>query len=265
MDTHSIGLGILFSLIWSSAFTSAKIVVEFSPPFLALGVRFMIAGIIGLLIVRVSGQSIRLNLTKRDWFAIISFGICQNTLYLGLNFFAMKKIDASIAVVIASMLPLIVAVFSSIIKLEKLNKSAILGLTLGAIGVFFVMLNKANSGSDPIGLLLCFFAVISLAIATLIAKYSLTKNDNTLAIISFQMLIGSIPLLFISTLTETWIVYWCIELILAFIYTTFVPGLLATFIWFKLVKKIGATKSSSFHFMNPILGVIIAAIVLSEK
>ena len=52
---------------------------------------------------------------------------------------------------------------------------------------------------------------------------------------------------------------------LAFSYTTLVPGLLATFIWFKLVDRVGATKSAAFHFLNPVLGVIIASIILSEK
>ena len=52
--------------------------------------------------------------------------------------------------------------------------------------------------------------------------------------------------------------------ILAFIYTTLVPGLAATLVWFFLVDRIGAVKAATFHFLNPFIGVAIAAVVLRE-
>jgi drug/metabolite transporter (DMT)-like permease len=51
----------------------------------------------------------------------------------------------------------------------------------------------------------------------------------------------------------------------AFIYTTLVPGLVATWVWFTLVGRIGAVKASTFHFLNPFLGVAIAAVLLGER
>ena len=36
-------------------------------------------------------------------------------------------------------------------------------------------------------------------------------------------------------------------------------------IWFNLVKRIGVIMASSFHFLTPPTGVIIAYIVLNEK
>jgi drug/metabolite transporter (DMT)-like permease len=64
---------------------------------------------------------------------------------------------------------------------------------------------------------------------------------------------------------ETFDVTWNWQLIVAFIYTTLVPGLLATWVWFLLVGRIGAVKASTFHFLNPFLGVATAAALLGEK
>jgi drug/metabolite transporter (DMT)-like permease len=64
---------------------------------------------------------------------------------------------------------------------------------------------------------------------------------------------------------EEWHVQWSMKLILAFAYTTLVPGLAATFVWFTLVGRIGAVKAATFHFLNPFLGVAIAAVVLGER
>jgi len=54
-------------------------------------------------------------------------------------------------------------------------------------------------------------------------------------------------------------------LVLAFSYTTLAPGLLATWIWFKLVQRIGAVKAATFHFLNPFFGVSVAALILGES
>ena len=49
---------------------------------------------------------------------------------------------------------------------------------------------------------------------------------------------------------------------LAFAYQIFVPGLAATLLWFALVKRIGAVRAATFHFLNPFFGVVIAALLL---
>ena len=103
-------MGLIFVLFWSSAFTSAKILVSNSPPLLILGIRFLLTGVIGILINNIFFDKIRLN--YNDWKFILSFGICQNTLYLGLNFLALDQIDAYLAVIVASLLPIFVAIIS---------------------------------------------------------------------------------------------------------------------------------------------------------
>ena len=50
----------------------------------------------------------------------------------------------------------------------------------------------------------------------------------------------------------------------AFAYTTLVPGLIATWVWFLLVGRIGTTRAATYHFLNPFFGVAIAAVILGE-
>ena len=111
LDWRGLALGLAFATIWSSAFTSSRIVVEYWPPFLVLTVRFVFSGLIALGIGFASGQRIRL--TAAEWRAVIVFGICQNALYLGLFHFAMQTVEASLAAIIASALPLCVAKWKS--------------------------------------------------------------------------------------------------------------------------------------------------------
>ena len=108
MDFRAIAMGLAFSLMWSSAFATARIIVAAAPPLTTLSVRFAISGLIAIGVARALGQSWRL--TGPQLRSVLVFGLCQNALYLGLNFVAMKSVEASLASVIASSMPLIVAV-----------------------------------------------------------------------------------------------------------------------------------------------------------
>ena len=57
---------------------------------------------------------------------------------------------------------------------------------------------------------------------------------------------------------------WSPILIAAFAYTIFVPGVIATVVWFMLVRRIGAVRAATFHFLNPFFGVAVAAVLLGE-
>ena len=262
MDVRAIFAGLAFALIWSSAFTSARIIVADAPPMLALSLRFMISGLIGVGLARSMGQSWKL--TPDQWKATIVFGICQNALYLGLNFVAMQSIEASLASIIASVMPLAVGFFGWLIFGERLSRLGILGLFVGAFGVALIMGVRLQSGANLLGIILCIIAVISLTIATMTMRGA-SSGGNLLMIVGLQMLVGSVLLAVPGFLFEQPTVVLSSNLIIAFSYTVFMPGLVATFIWFWLVGRIGAVKAATFHFLNPFFGVAIAAIFLGES
>jgi drug/metabolite transporter (DMT)-like permease len=254
-------MGLGFALMWSSAFSSARIIVANAPPLGALSIRFLISGIIGVLIARWLGQTFQL--TKAQWKATIIFGIFQNALYLGLNFFAMQTIEASLASIIASSMPLMVAFSGWIIFRDRLSSLGALGLFLGFFGVAVIMGVRIKIGADPFGIVLCLLGAAALTIATLSVRGA-SAGGSVMMIVGLQMIVGSICLGFVSLVFEDMTVTWGWPFVLAFIYTTLVPGLLATFIWFKLVNRVGAIKAATFHFLNPFFGVVIANIILDE-
>lgn len=261
MDIRAIGMGLLFALIWSSAFTSARIIVTDVSPLLVSSVRFFIAGIIGVIIARALGQT--WHLSRDQWKATFVFGLCQNALYLGLNFTAMTTVEASLASIIASTMPLIVALAGWAVLRERLSPTASLGLIMGILGVLIIMGSRINAGVDIFGVALCVLGAIALALATLMMRGA-SSGGNLLMIVGLQMFVGAIALGFASLLLEDWYIRPSWPVATAFTYTVLGPGLLATWIWFKLVERIGAIRAATFHFLNPFFGVAIAAILLGE-
>lgn len=262
MDFRSILMGMAFVIMWSSAFTSARMIVADAPPLTALALRFLLSGLIGVGLARLMGQS--WHLTRSQWRATAVFGLCQNALYLGLNFIAMQNVEASLAAIIASTMPLLVALAGLIVFGERIQPLGFAGLIAGVIGVSLIMGARFQGGVDGLGITLCTLGVISLTVATL-AMRGASAGGNFLMVVGLQMLVGSAVLAVPAILFEPFSVNWNLRLIAAFTYTTLVPGLAATLVWFMLVDRIGTVKAATFHFLNPFFGVAIAAMFLSEK
>ncbi|MDG1216686.1 MAG: DMT family transporter [Amylibacter sp.] len=262
MDIKSGIMGLAFALIWSSAFTSARIIVQVAPPLSISALRFLIAGLIAVSIAYFLGQ--RAKFTHKQWLAIILFGLCQNAIYLGFFFMAMAKIEASVASIIASSMPLLVAFVLVTVFKDKLSILGYSGLIIGFLGVVLIMFSRLSNGINIVGIIQCVLGVLALTIATLSVK-SASTGGNLFMVVGLQMLVGSAALSIPAFALETWDVVWDKKVILAFAYTIVVPGIIATYIWFLLVERIGATKAATFHFLNPFFGVAIAAMLLDEK
>jgi probable blue pigment (indigoidine) exporter len=261
MDLRALLLGTVFAAMWSSAFATARIIVAHAPPLAALSVRFLISGLVAVLIARVLGQSWRL--TGSQARAVILFGLCQNAAYLGLNFIAMQWVQASLAAIIAASMPLIAAALGWLAFRERIPPLGVLGLVMGFAGVGLIMGTRLSGGADPVGVALCLGGALALAVATLTVKGA-SSGGNLLMVVGLQMLVGAVALGAISAVTETLSVRWSPAFVAAFFYQIAIPGLAATLIWFSLVGRIGSTRAATFHFLNPFFGVAIAAVLLGE-
>ncbi|MBN2907423.1 MAG: DMT family transporter [Rhodobacteraceae bacterium] len=263
MDFRALAMGLAFAFIWASAFSSARIIVAEAPPLSALALRFLISGMLGIAIARALGQSWRL--TGPQWRATVIFGLSQNALYLGLNFVAMQTLEASMAAIIASTMPLLVALFGWIVLGERVRPLGVVGLVVGFVGVAIIMGSRISGGVDLFGLVLCIAGVFALTAATLSVRGA-SSGGNVLMIVGLQMLVGAVALgLAALGVGEVWDVSWSWKLAAAFGYTTLFPGLIATLIWFLLVRRVGAVRAATFHFLSPFFGVSIAAILLGER
>lgn len=261
MDIRALVLGTVFAAMWSSAFATARVIVAHAPPLAALSVRFLISGLIAVLVARALGQAWRM--TGSQARAVVLFGLCQNAAYLGLNFIAVQWVEASLAVIIAAAMPLMVAALSWALRGERLAPLGVAGLIAGFLGVGLIMGTRLTDGADPLGVVLCVLGALALAVATLTLRGA-ASGGNLLMVVGLQMLVGAVALGLISAATETLWLAPTPAFFAAFGYQIAVPGLAATLIWFALVRRIGSTRAATFHFLNPFFGVMIAAALLGE-
>ena len=262
MEFKHILLGVGFALIWASAFPSAKMAVQFCPPFFFLFLRFSLAGLFSILLGNYLGQ--RFPFDRKSLLWITLFGLIQNGLYLGLIFLALTKIDSNVSVIIASILPLTVAFFSWVFFKAKMSFLGLSGLVVGLSGVLLIMLQRVEREYEMLGITLCLMGLLATTFSTLIVTNININKNNILIIVGLQMLAGSIFLLPLSYFFEVWSISFNIPFLFTFLYIAAFPGIIGPVIWFYLQKEIGAVKYSSFHFLVPFFGIGISYFLLGE-
>jgi drug/metabolite transporter (DMT)-like permease len=255
-------MGVSFALIWSSAFSVAKILVAHTPPFSVSAVRFFVAASLAIGLALALGQ--RLPRGRAAWRPIILIGLCQNTLYLGLFFTAMTRIPGGFAAIVASAMPLVVGALAPVVVKERVGGLKAIGLVTGFLGVVWVMGVRIAGGVDLMGLSLAALGVLALSIATLTIKRG-DFGTGLLMVVGCQMLVGGLGCVPIALLVEDVTAFEITPtVLLAFAYQVVFPGIVATLIWFMLIKRVSAAGASTFHFLNPIFGVAIAYVLLGE-
>ncbi|MEM6488858.1 MAG: DMT family transporter [Pseudomonadota bacterium] len=262
----TLAIGVAFAVIWSSAFSVARILVLETPPFALSVVRFAVAGAIAGGIALALGQPLPRG--RAAWRTIALLGLCQNTIYLGLYFTAMTTIPAALAAIMASAMPLVVAALAPALLGERVRAAKALGLAVGFAGVVWIMGSRLAGGVDPFGVALAICGTVALGIATLTVKRG-DFGTGLLMVVACQMGVGALGCLPLTLLFEDPLAWNLTEetlprLVPAFAYQVLMPGIVATLLWFLLVKRVSAAGASSFHFLNPGFGVAFAWVLLGE-
>lgn len=97
----------LICLIWGSTWGAIRLLVRDVPPLRAAAVRFIVAGLLLLLIALA--RRVQLSLPARQWRALIVLGFAMMGLPYGLLFWAEYRISSSMTAILYSSCPLFVA------------------------------------------------------------------------------------------------------------------------------------------------------------
>jgi drug/metabolite transporter (DMT)-like permease len=253
-----------FCLLWSSAFSAAKIALADCPPLLLLTARFLIAGAVMLGAAAMSGACWR-NLARRDLIALAGLGIANNALYLGLNYIGMRSISSGLSALIVSMNPVLTALLATMVLDERMTWRKAAGLLLGVGGVAFIVESRIAGGIDsPVGIMFTIGALISMVGGTILFKY-LAPNGGLWIGNGVQNLAGGlvlVPFAFtlesVGEVTPTW------TLIISLAYSALLVSVVGYLLWFHLLTTSGATAASAYHFMMPPLGMLFGWLLLGE-
>ncbi len=257
-------LVVTFCLLWSSAFSAAKLALTDCPPLLLLAARFLIAGLVVLGVAAASDANWR-SLARRDLIALAGLGVVNNALYLGLNYAGMRSISSGLSALIISTNPVLTALLAAVVLDERMTWRKATGLLLGVGGVAFIVEGRIVGGVDsPIGMMFTVAALLSMVGGTILFK-RLAPNGGLWIGNGVQNLAGGLVLVpFAFTLESVGEVVPSWRLVIALAYSALLVSVVGYLIWFHLLTTSGATAASAYHFMMPPLGMLFGWLLLGE-
>lgn len=265
-------LAIVANILWGTSFLASKYTLQAWGPFTSAALRFGIATVCLLGILKAMKKKIEIPETVGHWVGLVviatsAFGVLYPMQLAGLKF-----IPSSLSAAIMLMSPLAVLLLSRIILKERLSKLKYVALTFGVMGGGVLISStsngmKINLNSDFFwGTLLTLASAISLAVSAIVTrKYSKEISSSTITF--WTMAIGFIELAVFAFIIEEDVLASITRdantlSIVSLCFLAFVCSAFCFYIWnFALSKASPQEIASSMHIKTPtavLLGVFIA-------
>ncbi len=269
-QTRTYAALLLIVALWGSYPATAKLAFADLPPFILATIRCFLASafLIALLIRRGLEEARTLAWSNLPGLAFLAFsGLFISTAF---TYLAIYLTTASNAAILQAAAPVMVALGARLYLRERLRGIQWAGVACSAAGVLLVVTKGGWAALTPRNLhagdFLVLFAIAGWSAYTIYGKRVLAVHSPAIAttaayILGFLMLI---PLaIFTAPLFPTprfaSPIAWSVVLYHAFL------GALAHVWWYKGVKVVGPSVSAIFMNFQPVVGVILAAVLLGEQ
>ncbi|NCZ71894.1 MAG: EamA family transporter [Actinobacteria bacterium] len=259
-------------LIWGSTYFAIAYVIESMPPLLAMGIRFLLAGLLLSLIIALRNGRGELKIAPGELKTSLVMGFLLLGFGIGTVSIAQEFVPSGIVSLIIAALPLWIAIFRTISG-ERLAKISWLGLAIGFAGVALLLkpgsitpVNEIANSKLLLFMLLVLLGNVGWALGTFLApRFPLPKN--TLVFTAYEMLAGGISLSLagfikgesISDFLDATLSSW-----LWFVYLIIFGSIAAYTAYLWLVANAPVSLTATYAYVNPIIAVALGAIFLDE-
>lgn len=255
---------ILLCLIWGSTWLAIKLGLDDSPPLWSAGIRFLIAGLILIIINRV--RKVSYPKSVREIVRISIPGLIIYAFPYMMVYHGEQYISSSLTAVLFASFPFFIAGFSIfMLKSEKPKNYAWLGLFIGFGGVVVVFYDSlVTSEFVFLGAVLIVVASAMSALGTMVLRVWYNDKDFTM-MLCLQILAGAVVTILAAIFFEPLSSFnMTSKSIGALLYLAIFGSVVAFSGYYWLLKKITVISLSLIAFITPIIAIALGYFLLSE-
>lgn len=257
---------LLLGFFWGSSYLFIKIGVEDGlTPFTLITFRLLIGFLLLLTVVLVARE--RIPPFGRIYGHLFVMGAINIAIPFSLITWAEQSVDSSVAAILNAAVPLFVLVIAAVfLKDERLSANRVLGLVVGFVGVaVLVGFDPSDLASGNLsGEIALIGSTISYACGAVYARRNIHGLRPMIPAI-FQVGFG---LLIVSVLAFAFENPLATQFTPASLFSVIWLGLLgsglAYLVFFRLLGRWGATRTSMVAYLLPMYGIVLGALVLNE-
>jgi drug/metabolite transporter (DMT)-like permease len=251
--------------IWSATAPIGKYALQDFPTLAYSSLRPVIGAILLFSYLYVRKQPIRLPAADLKRIAFVGvFGVALSQLcYIG----ALATTSVAHTVILASISPLIVAMYRLTVKRSPLHPIAMLGILGGFAGVVLLVGGSSSSaGTSLEGDALALISAVTWMLVTIMPAKVIARHGTLqpMAWMVLSSLLISLPVS-ASSIVETARnvpppLAWA-----SLAYTAICGALIANALWQRAVQQVGPAKTLIYLYLQPVGAMILAAMLLGER
>jgi drug/metabolite transporter (DMT)-like permease len=246
-------------VVWGSTYLAIKYALISFPPFLQMGSRFLVAGVLLAAWMRWRGAPWPSLVQWRNAFIVGALMLGGG---MGGTANAEVSIGSGLVVAFIAVIPLLIALLNLIwgVKPSRLEAA---GIALGLVGV--LMLTQGSGfRSSPEGLVAICIACVCWSLGSVLSQRSLPLASGAMGFAS-EMLCGGVVLMGLAAVsgeTMSWPPQ--AEAVAAWIYLVVFGSLIAFNAYMVLLARAPAALAASYTFVNPVIAMLLGVWIANE-
>ncbi len=260
-----VALGTVY-VVWGSTYLAIKYTVEGLPPFLAMGVRFLLAGTVLLTAVLVFRGRAACRMTRTQLTTAVLCGLFLLVGGNGLVAVAEQDVDSGLAALLIAGTPLWVVLLRAVLR-DRPSAATVAGLLLGLTGVAVLLLPGLQGAADLGPLLLVLLSSVLWSCGTVLATRRPMPVDPFVTTV-VEMAAGGTAMVVLGSLGGEWgrldlggtgPSAW-----IAFVYLVLVGSVVgySAYVW--LLARAPLSLATTYAYVNPAVAVALGALFLAE-
>lgn len=251
-------------LLWGATFLAIRVAVLEIPPFLTAGVRFLLAGGLLYLFMRLRGQPPP---STAEWRGIAITALCLFVATYAALFWAEQYVPSGVTSVIEATLPLMTIVFEVFVfRLQPFRWRLLVAVVLGFGAVAWLL---TGGGAGPVAVLPCLVILAGGAAWSLgaVLTRSMARPTSAPLTAGAQMLLGGAVLLALSLATGELHAtpHVSLRAAVAILYLIVGGSWLGFTAYVWLLARLPATRVASHAYVNPVVAVGLGYLVAGEQ
>jgi drug/metabolite transporter (DMT)-like permease len=254
-------------LVWGTTYLGIALAIRTVPPFTSGGVRFLLAA--ALMFAWLALRD-RAQLRDLPWRPALLSGVLLGGSGNGFVVWAQQGVPSGIAALLLASIPVVVLLLNwAFFERRAPDRRALAGTGLALAGVATIVATRHGIGGEvaPVYLFALLLAVVSWSTGTLLQKRA-ARPTQLLGIAAVQMLAAGLFQGTMGFVTGEWIGFDPAQVslgsALAVLYLALFGSIIAltTYVW--LLTQEPAQKVATYALVNPVIAMLLGAIVLGE-
>jgi len=237
-------------VIWGSTYLAIKFALVSFPPFYQMGSRFLVAGVVLIVWLKLRGRALP---TLIEWRNAAIIGTLLLVTGMGLTAYSEQTVASGLIVAYIAIIPIIVTAMNLPFGLRP-SRLELAGMLIGVGGVLMLVQGQAFTAS-PTGLAAITVACVSWSLGSVLSQRSFPLAPGAMGFAS-EMLCGSVVLLLLAAALGE-VPEWPPQPLAAWswVYLIVFGSLLAFNAYMVLLGRVSAALASSYTFVNPVIAL----------